>query len=585
MKKTTIGRLLAAACGAWAVAMACSTTHAFSLTWSIANPTAFTVAQRAILETALDEAVALWERHITGYQPGISLSGVSFSVFGQTSGFASAQMTGSATQGGFRLATSGRLNVNVTVLEPFSDYEGTGLNVIDELMAHEIGHILGIGPLWSANGVYVPGSGRYTGQHGLAAYRAEFDPLAEFIPVELAGNPGTPDYHWDQLMRSSPQEGNPADPWSLDPRLGIEDDHGRDLALELMTGALDPDFGAPYLSRTTIASLRDLGFTVVVPEPASWALFFGAASCATARRIRRTPRRAAAACRRDICVAQRPALLLGFVSCVAAGTAQAAALHVDAFAATTEGWIGGAGPTWVASGGPAGADDGYLQISSAGTFLAVYNNDPRWVGDFATLGATHVNVDLRNAGPDELAMRLVLFGPGSTAVRWTSATPAVVPADGAWRNYRFDIDAASLVKVLGEGTFDAMLANVVRVMLRHDPANPSAGGEGVQAALGIDNVALAEAAAGLAADFDASGVVDGADFALWEGAWGVDAGGDANGDGATSGADLLVWQQQFGAASSALTSVPEPAAPHWAAGCVTLGRLRRRHRRLSTRVV
>ena len=63
-------------------------------------------------------------------------------------------------------------------------------------------------------------------------------------------------------MRSSVQEGNPNDPYSLDPRIGITDQYGRDLGLELMSGAIDPDQGEPFISRTTVESLRDLGYVV-----------------------------------------------------------------------------------------------------------------------------------------------------------------------------------------------------------------------------------------------------------------------------------------------------------------------------------
>src|SRR5690606_3571755 len=109
-----------------------------------------------------------------------------------------------------------------------------GLNYLDDILAHEIGHALGIGTLWVANGLYVPGSGEYRGQHALRAYRAEFDPHATAVPVELAGGSGTRDLHWNQLMRSSPQEGDPDDPYSLSPLTGITDASGRDLALELL---------------------------------------------------------------------------------------------------------------------------------------------------------------------------------------------------------------------------------------------------------------------------------------------------------------------------------------------------------------
>jgi hypothetical protein len=125
-----------------------------------------------------------------------------------------------------------------------------------------VGHVLGIGTLWTTNNVYSFNSFQYTGQYGVAAYKAEFNEAIPYLPVENAGNAGTPNSHWDQLMRSSPQEGNPADPWSLDPRVGVVDKYGRDRGLELMTGAIDPDFREPFVSRFTIQSMRDMGYTV-----------------------------------------------------------------------------------------------------------------------------------------------------------------------------------------------------------------------------------------------------------------------------------------------------------------------------------
>ena len=268
---------------------------AFDLQFTV-NPSGFNATQLAVLQDSLDDAEALWESVITGYQPGISLTGISISVI-QGSSFADALVTNNTSQGGYRLSTSGRVRVNAGVIDAFGSWNGTpgpvnpdpnflGLNYVDDLLAHEIGHVLGIGTQWTSNGVYVPATGRYTGQHGVAAYQAEFDPNSPFVPVELAGSLGTQNSHWDQIMRSSSQEGNPADPWSLDPRLGITDPEGRDKALELMTGALDPDYGEPFLSRTTIQSLRDLGFTVV-PEPATWSLSVGLGTATLLLRLKR----------------------------------------------------------------------------------------------------------------------------------------------------------------------------------------------------------------------------------------------------------------------------------------------------------
>jgi len=254
----------------------------FDLSLSITNPGSLNASQLSILQNAVAEAETRWESLITGYAPGISLASVSVQVFPTPStAFAEAFVNSSVTQAGYSLTTTGLVAINPNTISAFGSWDGSGptppntqfvgVNYIDDLMMHEIGHVLGIGTQWTANQLYVQGSGQYTGTHGVNAYRNEFDSTATFIPVELAGGPSARNVHWDQLMRSSPEEGNPSDPWSLDPRIGIVDSMGRDLGLELMSGALDPDYGEPFVSQTTIYSLRDLGFTVV-PEPSGLAL-------------------------------------------------------------------------------------------------------------------------------------------------------------------------------------------------------------------------------------------------------------------------------------------------------------------------
>jgi hypothetical protein len=202
---------------------------------------------------------------LTGYQPGIVIESVPITINPTNTGLASANFSGAITQGGFMLSTSGFININTLEIENFANWQGVGangLNFIDELLAHEVGHVLGVGTQWVNNGVYESNTFHYTGAHGLAAYQVEFNETLAYVPVENAGNAGTPNAHWDQLMRSSPQEGNPADPWSLDPRVGVVDRYGRDRGLELMTGAIDPDYLQPFVSRFTVQSMRDLGYTV-----------------------------------------------------------------------------------------------------------------------------------------------------------------------------------------------------------------------------------------------------------------------------------------------------------------------------------
>jgi len=261
---------------------------------TISNSATFSASQLAVVEAAIDSAKSMWESVITGYQPGINVPALNVTITSGSS-FADARTTSSVLQGGFRINTAGTVRINPGVIDIFASWDGSGpdppnteflgVNYIDELLAHEVGHLLGISQSnWIANGVYQAGSGQYTGAYGVAAYRAEFDPTATYIPVEQAGNSGTIANHWDQLMRSSSQEGNPNDPWSLSPLTGITDSQGRDLGLELMTGAIDPDYGEPFLSNMTVQSLRDLGYTVV-PEPSSLSLLLAAFLLGFSRRI------------------------------------------------------------------------------------------------------------------------------------------------------------------------------------------------------------------------------------------------------------------------------------------------------------
>ena len=60
---------------------------------------------------------------------------------------------------------------------------------------------LGFGTVWDMNtGIYVNGTGHYTGTAALAAYQKEFvgQQNATYVPVELGGGVGAADSHWDE---------------------------------------------------------------------------------------------------------------------------------------------------------------------------------------------------------------------------------------------------------------------------------------------------------------------------------------------------------------------------------------------------
>ena len=73
-------------------------------------------------------------------------------------------------------------------------------------------------------------------------------------------------------------------------------------------------------------------------------------------------------------------------------------------------------------------------------------------------------------------------------------------------------------------------------------------------------------------DFNADGLVNGNDLAVWSAAYGLTSLADADNDGDTDGADILVWQRNFGSGmlNSSQIAVPEPAAHTlcWLAGAI-----------------
>lgn len=140
--------------------------------------------------------------------------------------------------------------------------------VFDDVILHEMGHVIGIGTLWNTSilapqwrrqQVYSNGSGQYTGEFGLAAYNAEFNQTGAFVPVELGGGPGTANAHWNEVDGGAGLTGL------------VSNITGMDMRDELMTGWLNSP--PQFISSLTVQSLMDIGYNVApVPEPGAVAL-------------------------------------------------------------------------------------------------------------------------------------------------------------------------------------------------------------------------------------------------------------------------------------------------------------------------
>lgn len=104
------------------------------------------------------------------------------------------------------------------------------------LVLHEMGHVLGIGSIWQEKGL-LQGAGsaapRFTGANAIREYRAYFNNTATSVPVEgNSAGPGSADSHFRESVFGN----------------------------ELMTPFESP--GVEPLSRVTIGSLQDIGYTV-----------------------------------------------------------------------------------------------------------------------------------------------------------------------------------------------------------------------------------------------------------------------------------------------------------------------------------
>ncbi len=180
--------------------------------------------------------------------------------------------------------------------------------------------------------------------------------------------------------------------------------------------------------------------------------------------------------------------------------------QVDTFQTGPQGWLigfgGGPFPTTplpiVTGGGPAGAGDNYLLVSATGqegpfSRLSAINNT-QWAGNYIAAGVNAITMDVRNFGPSDLSLRLLVAGPfGQTGppgnIAFTTNS-IFVPAGGGWTSVTFLIGPEHLTAT--RGTAVGALTNAGALRLYHNP-EPGFGGFNngpppVNARLGVDNI-------------------------------------------------------------------------------------------------
>jgi hypothetical protein len=216
-------------------------------------------------QAVFTQAANAWESLLPAYQPGINIASLTInasSTFidgpGGILGQSGPSLGGIRHQGGYWLSTGGTMQFDTADMQSMES-TGSFLSVVE----HEMAHVMGFGTLWTLNGVYINGSGRYTGANAVAAASVEFGrPGLTFVPVELNGGSGTANSHWAE--RSGGQCCT-----------GFTNSQGQDATFELMTGWLNMP---TFISQTTIQSFVDIGYmaavAVAIPEPESYVMLF-----------------------------------------------------------------------------------------------------------------------------------------------------------------------------------------------------------------------------------------------------------------------------------------------------------------------
>lgn len=164
--------------------------------------------------------------------------------------------------------------------------------------------------------------------------------------------------------------------------------------------------------------------------------------------------------------------------------------QVDTFeGGTTQGWSAGSPhpvPPFVTTGGPGGAGDHYLQVTSIGTpgpggRLTVFNMS-QWQGNYIAAGVNLIVMDVNNLGQTDLSLRLLFENNSNAAV---STNAIFLPAGSGWTRVTFMIGAGNLTAL--QGSVIGALTDVEELKLFHNPAVDFPG-PFINAQLGLDNI-------------------------------------------------------------------------------------------------
>lgn len=183
-----------------------------------------------------------------------------------------------------------------------------------------------------------------------------------------------------------------------------------------------------------------------------------------------------------------------FLACARASYALSVGQTDDFQDGTTANWTNGgiAPPVMnIATGGPAGAGDRFIEVTSTGqggpgSRLVTFNRS-QWLGDYTGAGVMALEMDLRNPGKVALSIRIGFKVDPFNDTGYLSDA-FLLPADSSWHHAVFLISPATMTALGNPDPFSMffMAPGELRIIDRVDATGFE--GDVIAAQLDIDNV-------------------------------------------------------------------------------------------------
>ncbi len=194
----------------------------------------------------------------------------------------------------------------------------------------------------------------------------------------------------------------------------------------------------------------------------------------------------------------RFALLALMICFVPARASQAVTVgQIDDFQdGTLENWANGgqgAPPLMnIPTGGPGGAGDRYLQITSVGgggpgNRLTAFNRD-QWLGDYITAGVNGIDMDLLNTGDVTLSIRIAFKQDTSGSAPGYLSQAFLLPPDSAWHHTLFSITPGTMIPIGSPEPFNTFFTNPAELRIINEVGATDLNGDPIAAQLGTDNI-------------------------------------------------------------------------------------------------